>query len=274
MRRWFEGGAGGSGEVPGDGGNTPPAVETPEGGSGAGVEPAAPEDAAAAAERARDEYIARVAAETAQRVLQDWSARQPAPAAPAAQPPMAGQRVVAELQAEAAAIQAEDARLRAAFTRDGVTSQNLYDQAELTRREARFAAQVNLVGLQESERRQAVSARSSSDDEARKKAWGSFAAEHPNVDPDLLRDAFEKRWEREHPATTPAKPATPAAAPNGRAAVNVSAPSEVSAREVRARTMTREQANQHRATLRSDGRDREAADFDRDIRNGKVLVKG
>lgn len=238
--------------------------------AGAGAD--AGEDAQAQADRAREEMIARVAAETAQRVIQDWAGRQPASATPAASP-TAGRGVVAELQAEGLAIQQADARLRDAIARDGLTAQNLYDQSELTRRESRFAAQVSLVGLQESERRQAVSSRAGSDDDARKRAWTAFAAEHANVDTDLLRDAFDQRWAREVAAKKPAAATTPAAAP-GRAAVNVSGASEVSAREVRARAMSRDAANQHRATLRAEGRDSEAAAFDRDIRGGKVLIKG
>lgn len=263
-----EGGAIQSEATQGDAAAVAAAAAAAEAGAGAD----AGEDAQAQADQARAEMMARIAAETAQRVVQEWASRQPAPAAPAATSPTAGRGVVAELQAEGLAIQQMDARLREAIARDGLTAQNLYDQGELTRRESRFAAQVSLVGLQEAERRQAVSSRAASDDDARKRAWTAFAAEHANVDPDLLRDAFDKRWEREVAAKQP--PPKPAPVAPGRAAVNVSGASEVSAREVRARTMTRDQANQHRATLRAEGRDSEAAAFDRDIRAHKVLIKG
>jgi len=277
MRKWFDGGAGGSGATPGDAGADPAAVAAPEVNAGAGGEPAAGDASQTAqeqADQARNEMIARVAAETAQRVVQEWAGRQPAPNAPAAPPPTASTGVIAALEAEGAAIAQEDARLRAAITRDGLTAQNLYDQNELTRREARFVARVTLAGQQETERRAAIDSRSAKDDDAYAKDFKAYAALHPNVDPDILRDAFRTKWDREHPAKAPAAPPPAAPGPNGRSVVNVSAPSEVTAAQVRARTMTREHANQHRANLRAEGRDGEAAAFDRDIRNGKVLVKG
>jgi hypothetical protein len=247
-------------------------VVAPESSSGAGVQPAAT-DTQAEADAAREAMIAEAREQGRQAAREEWARLQTSQPAPAAPPPTANRREYAELQAEGLAIQQEDVRIRQAITRDGLTAQNLYDQAELTRRESRFAAQVNLVGLQESERRQAIDSRAPKDDEERSKAFRVYASQNPNADPDMLEMAFATKWAREHP--TKAAAAAPApSAPPGRAAVNVSGPSEVSAREARARTMTREQANQHRTALRAEGRDSEAANFDREIRTSKVLIKG
>ena len=239
------------------------AAAAAEAGAGAGA--ADEDDARITAEREREAYIARVAGEAATRAVEAAISRlQPAPSAPAATPPTASRGVVAELEAEGHAIEQERARLAAAFARDGYTGENIVSRSELSDRTARFVGQVNLYAVQMSEQNRAVESRGTEAE------WKKLVQEHPGTDITILREVFDARQAKS------AKPADKSRQEpeSAGARVNLSAPSEVTAAQAKARTMTYEQTRIHRESLREQGKDDDVAAFDRRLRAREIIVKG
>jgi fibronectin type 3 domain-containing protein len=275
MRYWHptpEGGAGEPGEASGDAGANPAAETAAEAGSGAET---GQETAREEADRARDEFIAQKVQQGIEAALPQIISRiqSSAPAAPAATPPTAGRGVVSALEAEAAAIQAETARLDAAFVADGYTAKNLADQNRLAMRLSNFNAQLLAHGMQMQEAERHVEKAGSSDDDAKAAAWRKFAGENPGVPVRFLRPTFEKEYAATHPAT-PAKPKPGDTAGARAAAAAVSGASEVSAREARTRTINRADYDREVQAAEDRGDFAKVSELGRSVRSGRLLVKG
>ena len=91
---------------------------------------------------------------------------------------------------------------------------------------------------------------------------------------ELLRAAFERDELKAAAEADKNKPKPPVIKPtHDRPVVDVSAPSEVTASERKARTMTHDQVREHKRKLEAEGRHSEVRDFDRSIRNGDVILK-
>lgn len=270
MRRWFEGGAGGSEAKPGDAGAEPAAAAESASGSGAGgSEPANEREQA---DQARDEYIAQaIQRGIAEGVAQAVSRIQAGPAAPAAAPPTAGRGVVAELEAEAAAINAETQRIEQAFVADGYTAKNLADQNKLAMRVSNFNARLLAQGMSMQETERHVDGAAQGDDKAKAAAWRKYAQDNMGVPVRFLRPAFEKEYAEANPqpATKP-KPVATDAARN----TNVSGASEVSAREAKLRSVTRAEYDREMADAEDRGDHAKVSQLGRDVRAGRLLVKG
>lgn len=252
-------GAGDPGEKP-----DPAQPETPTGDMAGATE------AETDAQRERDEYLANIAAQAAQRAVAEWARTHgsAAPSAPQAPPPTAGQGVVAELHREKAEIDAEAARLERAMQTDGVTAQHLLDHQRHVQREGRWLAKVNLEATRMSETERQVSSVGT------EKEWREFVAQYPSgTDIALMRDAFERRQEKSKGSGEKPKPRPDLRRDPERPIVDVSGASEVSAGEKRARTMTRAQAEAHKNDLRESGDTDALIAFGKRIRSREVILK-
>jgi hypothetical protein len=211
-RLYFHGGAGGTGDSPGDAGDEPAAVADPEGGSGAG-EVAATDDAANA-EADRQAYIAGLVQKGIEAALPGILARfQPAPAAPAA-PPTASRGVVAELEREATVIAEETKRLDQAFETQGATAGNLVAQNRLAMRLSNFNARLLAHGMTIQEQERQIDGAAKGFDTAKEAAWKRFAAapENQGVAVRFLSPTFEQEYASTNPpapAKTPKEPIRP-----------------------------------------------------------------
>jgi len=211
MRLYFDGGAGGSGDAPGDPGDEPGAVATD--GSGSGTGEGAGNDADAKADR--DAYIATLVQRGIEAAIPGIIARiQPAPGAPAAPPPTASRGVVAELEAEARAISAETDRIDQAMRTQGATAQNIVAQNNLAMRLTNFNARLLAHGMQIQEQERQVDGAGKGDDKAKERAWKAFAGspENQGVPVRFLRPTFEAEYAAANPAPpakTPKEPIRP-----------------------------------------------------------------
>lgn len=249
-----------AGAAAGDSAAADAATPAAQGGDGAGTGNEVDE-----AQQARDEYVAQIAAAAAMKAVQEMMREAPAgqPAPAAGTPPTPAPSGMSELEAERLAIINEQQALAAAIQREGFTGELLYRHNELTSRKAEFVGRVNLLAMKQQETEREVARRGSEPE------WQAFAAQHPGVPMDILRDAFKARSASAAPAAP--KPGTPAARPKP---VDVSAGGERGAETPKKPTMTYQQAADMKAKMRAEGRHDEAAKLDRQIRSRDVLLKG
>ncbi len=249
------------------------ATASPESTSSSGGDSAGSDDAAQAADTAREEYLAqlsaRVARETVAELMRQGNGT--GQGNQAASPPTAASGAVAALAKEREALDAEEARLQRAIDAEGLTAANLYAHQQYGIRDARWLAKVNLEATRMSEREREVSSKGNDD------AWKRFVSTYPpGTDIELLRDAFEKRQEREA-AKAPKKPGLKPdlRRPDpDRVVVDVSGASEVTATDRRARTMTGAQIEARMAHLRDSGDMDGYIKLGRDVKSGAVIRKG
>lgn len=253
-------------EESGEAVDTAPVTAPESGGDSAGET-----DATQAADAARDEYLAKLAANAAREVVTQLLREQgngSGQGTHAVRPPTPAGGAVAELHAERQVLDAEEARLQRAIEAEGLTAGNLYAHQQLVQKDARWLAKVNLEATRQSEREREVSGAGQGD------AWRNFVAGYPaGTDISLLRDAFEKRQERELAKTPTKKPPVLSRREPERVVVDVSGASEVSAGERKARTMTAAQIEARKEHLRETNMDA-YIQFGRELRSGAVIRKG
>jgi len=269
MKLWFEGGAGGSGETPGDAGAEPAAVADPEGGSGAD-EGASGGDAAANAENDRQAYIAELVQKGIEKGVEAALARfQPAPGAPAATPPTASRGVAADMEREAREIAAENTRLDQAFETQGATAQNLVAQNRLAMRLSNFNARLLAHGMNLQEQERQVDGAARGDDKAKETAWKRFAADNAGVPIRFLRATFEKEYAEANPAPPPkAAPKEPVRP------VDVSGGGGGGVKPDKIRTVSRSTYSQELEAAEERGDVATVSKMGRDIRAGRLKITG
>lgn len=267
QRLWFEGGAGGSGEAPGDDGQNPSAVETPEGSSGAD-EGAAVTDADAERQR----YIAEMVQKGIEAALPNIMARlQPAPAAPATNPPTASRGVVADMEREASEIAAEQARLRSAMETQGYTAANIVANSNLAMRVSNFNARLLAHGMQIQEQERQVDGIARGDDKVKEAAWKKFASENPGIPVAFVRAKFEQ----DYAAANPQQPKRGSEALKEPARpVNVSGGGGSGISAPKTRTVTQATYNAELEAAEDRGDMATVVKMGRDRRSGALQVKG
>lgn len=238
-------------------GETP--VDEPKGSEAAGETATGekPEEAQARLAAEREQFLNDIASRVVAQ-MRSTGPTTPPPPTPAAGP-------LADLEREAAAIQAEEAALKDQYARDGGwTADTLVRRQDLTDRKSAWRAEASLRAVRMSETQTRVEKAGS------EPGWLKFYDENKHRgDVDILRAA----WERDNAREPEPKPQPKFTEPR-KPAPDVSAPSEVSSVEKKARTMTSEQVRAHKERLESEGRHKELREFDSSLRDGTVLMKG
>lgn len=263
-----------------DEGQGDPAVTDPgaavTGSDGSGADDGA-DTARSEADRQRDDYIAEavqrgieagLSRAAAERQSQEQRTRGVEPPTPQA----TGR--LAQLQAEAQSIAAERDRLQRAIASDGLTAQNLYDQNQLTMRFAEFTAQAQVYSQEQAELKRETDTAAGSDDAEKKRAWSRYAAEHAGVPVRFLRPAFEKEYAEAHPESAKPKPVAgrPAVAP--RASVDLSGAGEVTAQQMKQRTVSQASFDRDMSAAEEAGDYGRMSELSRARRSGRLIVKG
>lgn len=189
------------------------------------------------------------------------------PAAPApSPPPTPADGPLADLEREAQAINAEEARLKQAFQRDGGwTAETMIERQDLIDRKSAWRAEATMrAGHLEREQAKVEKI-------GEEPGWLEYYAKNRSRgDVDILRAA----WERDQIKNAPPKLPAPQPKLTERApAPDVSGAAEVTASERKSRTMTREQVQAQKAKWEEEGEFKKIRELDASLRNGETLLQ-
>lgn len=227
-------------------------------------QPLTPANVLGTSEQEREAFLNELARRVAAQL-------QPPPASPSPSPTPATGGLEA-LEREAASILEAEKALAARVEREGGWSADtMLARQDLVERRSAVRAEAAIVAVREMETQQRVTQFGTED------RWKEFyRANRHRGDVELLRAAFERdedRRAKEAAAGAPKPPVLPRKTEPTAPVVDVSAPSEVTAAERKARTMTMDAVREAKKRFEEAGDAKAIRDLDRKIRDGEILLK-